>query len=229
MSDQSLELVNFVTTELRRVADSSRAPAMAAYMKTQQAFYGVPTPSRAAIFREMRNRFAPSDQKSYARNVLALWKLAHREEQYAAIAYARYHAVFVTPEAMPLYERMIRAGAWWDFVDEIAAHLSGAVLLKYRAESRATIERWIDDSHMWIRRAALLAHLRHKSDTDAEQLFDHCLRRSQETEFFIRKAIGWALREYSKTDPSAVKSFLAKNRKRLSNLSYAEGSKRIKM
>src|ERR1700682_3284963 len=102
MPNQSKELANFVSAELRRVADPTRAPAMAAYMKTTQAFYGVATPSRAAIVREMRNRFAPSDQKSYARNVLALWKLPYREEQYVALAYARQHREFIAPASMPL-------------------------------------------------------------------------------------------------------------------------------
>ena len=227
MPNQSIELARFVTTELRRLADPAKAPAMAAYMKTAQAFYGVPSPQRATIFSEMRRRFAPADQKSYARNVLALWKLPHREERYSAIAYARQYPQFVTPASMPLYERMIREGAWWDFVDEIAVNLTGTVLLKYRDESRVTVERWIDDRDMWIRRTALISHLKHKAETDADQLFDHCLRRAHETEFFIRKAIGWALREYSKTEPRAVKSFLTKNRKRLSNLSYAEGSKHL--
>ena len=227
MRDQSIELAKFVTAELRRVGDPSKAPAMAAYMKTGQAFFGVPTPSRVAIIRELRTRFVPIDQKAYARNVLALWQLPHREEQYVAVAYARQHSEFVAPASMPLYERMIREGAWWDFVDEIAAHLAGAVLLNYRGKTRATIERWIDDDDMWIRRAALIAHLKHKAETDAAQLFDHCLRRAHETEFFIRKAIGWALREYAKTAPDAVKSFLEKNRKQLSNLSYAEASKHL--
>jgi 3-methyladenine DNA glycosylase AlkD len=169
----------------------------------------------------------PLDQKSYERNVLALWKLPYREERYCAIAYARQHAEFITPSALRLYERMIRDGAWWDFVDEIAVNLVGGVLGNFRPETRPMIERWIDDPDMWIRRTAILAHLKHKNATDAAQLFDHCLRRAHEREFFIRKAIGWALREYSKTDPRAVRAFLAKNRQRLSKLSFDEGSKHL--
>src|ERR1700737_39016 len=110
MSIQSHQLARSVTEELRALADPVRAPAMAAYMKTTQAFYGVQTPHRASILRETRDRFAPADQKSYERNVLALWKLPHREEQYCAIAYARQHPRFITPSALWLYERMIREG-----------------------------------------------------------------------------------------------------------------------
>jgi 3-methyladenine DNA glycosylase AlkD len=227
MANQSNELARYVTAELRRLADPAKAPAMAAYMKTAQPFYGVPTPIRTLILREVRDRFVPLDQKSYERNVLALWKLPYREERYCAIAYARQHAEFITPSALRLYERMIRDGAWWDFVDEIAVNLVGGVLGNFRPETRPMIERWIDDPDMWIRRTAILAHLKHKNATDAAQLFDHCLRRAHEREFFIRKAIGWALREYSKTDPRAVRAFLAKNRQRLSKLSFDEGSKHL--
>jgi 3-methyladenine DNA glycosylase AlkD len=227
MANQSNELARYVTAELRRLADPAKAPAMAAYMKTAQPFYGVPTPIRTLILREVRDRFVPLDQKSYERNVLALWKLPYREERYCAIAYARQHAEFITPSALRLYERMIRDGAWWDFVDEIAVNLVGGVLGNFRSETRPMIERWIDDPDMWIRRTAILAHLKHKNATDAAQLFDHCLRRAHEREFFIRKAIGWALREYSKTDPRAVRAFLAKNRQRLSKLSFDEGSKHL--
>jgi 3-methyladenine DNA glycosylase AlkD len=227
LPNPSDELARHVTAELKRLANPAKAPAMAAYMKTTQPFFGVPTPARIAMLKAMGDRFAPRDQKSYARSVLALWKLRHREERYCAITFARRYEAFITPASIPLYERMIREGAWWDFVDEIAANLVGAVYGNFRAQTRPIIERWIDDDDMWIRRTAILSHLRHKHQTDAAQLFEFCLKRANESEFFIRKAIGWALREYSKTDPRAVRAFLAKNRKRLSNLSYAEASKHL--
>ena len=227
MPDYSNELARHVTAELKRFADPAKAPAMAAYMKTVQPFLGVSTPMRTAMLKQMGDRFAPTDQKSYARSVLALWKLPHREERYCAITFARRYGQFISLASMPLYERMIREGAWWDFVDEIAVNLIGGVYRNHRAQTRPVIERWIDDDDMWIRRTALLSHLKHKNATDAAQLFRHCLKRADETQFFIRKAIGWALREYSKTDPRAVRAFLTKNRKRLSGLSYAEGSKHL--
>jgi 3-methyladenine DNA glycosylase AlkD len=226
-TDDSAALARFATAELKRVADATKAPAMAAYMKTTQPFFGVPTPLRAPIERAMRVKFEPGDRKDYERNVLALWTLPHREEQYLAIAYARQWREFIVPPSLKLYERMIREGAWWDFVDEIAVHLVGSILLAQRAEARCVIERWIDDDDLWIRRSALIAQLKHKGATDAAQLFDHCLRRAHETDFFIRKAIGWALREYSKTDPRAVRAFVRRNQDRLSKLSIAEGTRLI--
>jgi 3-methyladenine DNA glycosylase AlkD len=227
MRSQSDEVARYVTAQLRRLADPAKAPAMAAYMKTSQPFFGVPTPIRTAMLKQMGDRFAPVDQKSYGRSVMALWNLPHREERYCAITFARRHERFVTPASLPLYERMIREGAWWDFVDETAVNLVGRVYANFRAQTRPLIEQWIDDEDMWIRRTALLSHLKHKKETDAAQLFRHCLKLSHEREFFIRKAIGWALREYSKTDPRAVRAFLTKNRGKLSNLSYAEGSRHL--
>ena len=227
MPDQSNELARYVTAQLKRLADPAKAPAMAAYMKTAQPFFGVSTPVRTAMLKQIGDQFAPPDQKLYARSVMALWKLPHREERYCAITFARRYEQFITSESLPLYERMIREGAWWDFVDEIAVNLVGTVYGNFRAQTRPIIERWIDDDHMWIRRTALLSHLKHKRETDAAQLFKHCLKRADESEFFIRKAIGWALREYSKTDPRAVRAFLKTNRKQLSNLSYTEGSKHL--
>ncbi len=200
-------MVRFVREGLARVAEPARAPAMAAYMKTSQPFYGVPRPKRAALFKEMRRRFIPSNRDSYEERVLALWRLPYREEQYVAIDYARQHAQFIVPESMKLYERMIREGAWWDLVDDIASHLVGAVMLRYRAQLRPVLDRWIDDKDLWIRRTALIAQLGHQHATDAAQLFDYCLRHAHEKEFFIRKAIGWALREYSKSNPRLCARF----------------------
>ncbi|HKM99260.1 MAG TPA: DNA alkylation repair protein [Candidatus Binataceae bacterium] len=227
MRADTQSLPALVQSRLKELADPARARAMAAYMKTDQPFYGVPTPDRAPIVKELKTRFVPDNRTAYERAVLSLWKLPHREERYVAIAYARSQPRFVTIESIPLYERMIREGAWWDFVDEIAVHLAGAVLLANRAEMGPIVERWIGDADMWIRRSALIAQTRHKAATDREVLFDHCLRRAAEKDFFIRKAIGWALREYGKTNPAAVRSFLKRYRARLSPLSFKEGSKHL--
>jgi len=200
---------------------------MAAYLKTDMPFYGVQKPDRVPIYKEMKKRFQPQSQQDYEGAVLALWSLPHREEKYAAITFSLQNETFITAKSLPLYERLIREGAWWDLVDGVASDLVGRVLLEQRSRTRPVIERWIDDDDFWIRRTAILAHLRHKEQTDANQLFDHCLRRAHEKEFFIRKAIGWALREYSKAAPEEVGEFLLKNREALSSLSFREGAKRL--
>jgi 3-methyladenine DNA glycosylase AlkD len=227
MSASSKDLVQFVQSRFRPLADPKKAGEMAAYLKTEMPFYGVQKPDRAPVYREMKKRFAPTSRRQYEACVRALWRLAHREEKYAALEYASQATRFITSESLPLYEKLIREGAWWDFVDLVAIHLVGQTLLLERKRVRPIIEAWIDDDDFWIRRSALLSQIKHKEKTDAKQLFDHCLRRAHETEFFIRKAIGWALREYSYTEPQAVRKFLLANRDRLSKLSFREGAKQL--
>ena len=199
---------------------------MAAYMRTQQPFYGVQHKSLDALAREVLTRFPASTRAEYERYVLMLWRLPHREEQYLAIRYARQKKS-ISPASLPLYERLIREGAWWDFVDEIASHLVGGTLAHDRPEVQPILDRWIADSSFWIRRAAVLSQLRHGRATDAEQLFRYCLALSGEREFFLRKAVGWALREYSKSAPEAVIAFLDANRAHLSPLTLREGAKHL--
>jgi 3-methyladenine DNA glycosylase AlkD len=226
--DDCRDLVEFVREELARIAEPSKAPAMAAYMKTNQLFYGVARPKlNAALCKQMRLRFVPADRAAYERGVLALWDLPHREEQYAAIEYARQHPRFIVPQSMKLYERLIRQGAWWDLVDDVAEYLVGAAALAHRAQVRPILGRWIDDPDLWIRRTAIIAQVQHRDATDGAQLFDYCLRRCGEKEFFIRKAIGWALRAYSKSNPQAVRNFLLENRDTLAPLSLREGARHL--
>jgi 3-methyladenine DNA glycosylase AlkD len=175
----------------------------------------------------MNSRFQPATHRAYVAGVRSLWRQPRRESKYAAIEFAVQHRAFITPASLSLYERMIHEGAWWDLVDGIAANLISPLYLSERRSLRPVINRWIDDDDLWIRRTALLAHLRHKEHTDGRQLFAHCLRRAQEKEFFIRKAIGWALRQYSYAEPAAVRRFLVSHRGRLSGLSYREGAKRL--
>lgn len=220
-------LCAFVHKELQDLADPAKAPLMAAYMKTDMPFYGVQKPCRVAMHRAMRKQFRPHSQQAYRDGVLALWHLPHREEKYAAIEFATQHKAYIGIASLALYEQLIREGAWWDLVDAVATLLVGSVLLKHREQARVVMEKWIADPDMWVRRAALLAHLKHKTLTDEAQLFDHCLKLAPEKEFFIRKAIGWVLREYSKTAPDAVRGFLRAHRTALSPLSFREGAKRL--
>jgi 3-methyladenine DNA glycosylase AlkD len=223
----SQDIVSFVQTELSALADPTKAGPMQAYMKTEMPFYGVQKPLRVSILGELRSRYAPTSTDDYRANVVALWNLEHREEKYLAIAYAWAFKKYVTFDQLDLYERMIRAGAWWDLVDELAIVLVGRLVGDHRARMRPVLENWIDNDDMWLRRAALICQIRLKGDTDAAMLFDFCLRRAHEKEFFIRKAIGWALREYAKVEPDSVRSFLGENGDKLSGLSRREAAKHL--
>ncbi|HKY49350.1 MAG TPA: DNA alkylation repair protein [Acidimicrobiia bacterium] len=220
-------MANFVEAELSRLADPAKAIPMAAYMKTDMPFYGVPKPARAPIAREVRARFPPVDADDYRRKVLALWGLPHREEKYLAIDYAWSFPRHVAFAQVDLFERMIVEGAWWDLVDGLASPIVGKIVLEDRISMRPLLENWVDGPDMWLRRTAILCQNRHREQTDQEMLFDFCLRRSGEKEFFIRKAIGWALREYARTRPDEVRRFLAEHGDRLSGLSRREAAKHL--
>lgn len=116
--------------------------------------------------------------------------------------------------------------SWWDTVDLLAAHVVGTLVA---ADPRlgADMDVWIADEDLWVARTALLHQLRYKERTDTDRLFAHCLRRSAHPDFFIRKAIGWALREYAKTDPAAVRAFVTRERDRLAPLTVREALKNI--
>ena len=158
-ADQTHELVAFVQKRLANRADPRKAAAMAAYMKTSMPFYGVPKPAREEVSREAKQRFAVFNRRDYERAVLALWKLPHREEKYFAIDMARAWRDFIRPESLPLYRRLIAEGAWWDIVDEVAAHLIGNLLLNHREKIAPMMDQWIADNHLWIRRAAIISPL----------------------------------------------------------------------
>ncbi len=220
-------LTAFVAERLAQVSDPEKAGPMAAYLKTDMPFYGVQKAGRVPILREAVKTFPSTDRDGYRTAVLALWAQPHREEKYLAIGYARSFPRFVTLSSIPLYRRLIVEGAWWDLVDEIATHLVGDVLLRQRTAMTPRVEAWIDDSDMWLQRTSILAQIGHKDATDPELLFEACERRMHETEFFIRKAIGWALRDYARIDPGAVIAFVTENRDALSGLSYREATKHL--
>jgi 3-methyladenine DNA glycosylase AlkD len=221
-------LVIFVQRELAALADPDKAGPMAAYMKTEMPFYGVQKPARAKVEKAVLRDFKAATRSEYKQAVLALWHLPHREEKYLAIHFAAGHKEFVDAASITLYKRLIQEGAWWDFVDGIATALVGVALVKNPDKVWPTMDVWIEDDDFWLRRTALLCQLGFKKETDHRRLFDYCLRRADEKEFFIRKAIGWALRDYSYAEPARVKAFLQKHEGRLSGLSFREGAKQLR-
>jgi 3-methyladenine DNA glycosylase AlkD len=215
------------TARLRSCADPNKAAAMQRYMKTDMPFLGVQKPDRVPILRELVKGWVPDTRNEYETLVTALWELPHREEKYLALGVARAHSRFVTRTSVPLFRRLIVSGAWWDFVDEVATKLTGRVLLKQRSAMTPTIESWLVHHNMWVRRSAMLAQIGHKAETDRDLLFRSCLTLAPESEFFIRKAIGWALRDYAWTMPDAVRDFVDRNGTALSGLSRREATKNL--
>lgn len=221
------DAVEFVQETWAALADSETARAMAAYMKTDMPFYGIKKPERAPVYREVKKRLRPSSDAEYDHVVRSFWALPHREEKYLAMTLASDYVAFNTSRHLDLYRDLIVDGAWWDFVDHVAGKSVGHVLLNERNVTSPVMEEWVEDENLWLRRSALLAHLGHKDRTDETVLFDHCLRLAGEKEFFIRKAIGWVLRQYARTAPDTVRDFVLENRERWSGLTFREATKHL--
>ncbi len=217
----------FAADALTAAADPEKAVGMQAYMKTDMPFYGVQKPGRGPILRGLVDVYPPTDRDEYQALVLGLWNLPHREEKYLALGVAQAHRGFVEPAALPLYRRLIVEGAWWDLVDEVATHLIRDLVVGYPEETWPVVDGWIDNEDMWLRRTAIICQVGAKDRTDSRRLFDFCVRRSPDNEFFIRKAIGWALRDYARTDPVAVAEFAQGHREELSSLSFREATKHL--
>jgi 3-methyladenine DNA glycosylase AlkD len=171
-----------------------------------------------------------STASDWQSHILNLWRNARfREERYAALHLAadKRGKAFQTPAAMKLYEELVVTGAWWDYVDEIAARRVGPILRDHPGPMRRMMLTWSKSDNLWKRRTSILCQLGFKADTDLELLYS-CIQPSLESrEFFLQKAIGWALRQYARTDGAAVKEYVRLNHDRLSALSRREALKHI--
>ena len=215
-------MIEAIRSELAARADPAKAPDMQAYMKSEMPFLGVQKAGRTEIARIVFASFPLAGFEEWRDTVLRLWREAtYREERYLAIALARdrRYREHRTMAALPLYEELIVTGAWWDLVDEVAIRLVGELDLG------AFLRAWARDADMWKRRTAIIAQVARKRETDAELLFDCIEPNRADREFFIRKAIGWALREYSKVDPDGVERYCATHE--LSSLSRREALRNL--
>lgn len=218
-------IVGFVRKSLLELENPSNARHMQDYMKSKMPFRGVMSPDQKMIFREVVKRHKFNSFKLYINVIEDLWDADYREERYIAISIARKFKLYHTLEALDTYEMMIRTGEWWDYVDAISANLIGSLLVKYSDEMNPLIKGWIVDENIWIRRSAILSQLRLKEKTDKKMLFSFCKKCLHEDSFWTRKAIGWALREYSKTDPNSVHRFIQSHEKSMSTLTKREASR----
>jgi 3-methyladenine DNA glycosylase AlkD len=206
--------------------DPDRAIDAAAYMRRQFAFYGIRAPEQARIAHEATLDLPPPTEAQLKRLALACWSKDEREWQYFACGYLRRHIRLASSDFIGVAEHLITTKSWWDTIDSLAPHTVGP-LLSVHPELVATLDRWIEEPNFWLARAAILHQVSFKQATDQDRLFAYCAKRMADREFFVRKAIGWALRVYSKTDPDAVLRFVRDNEAQLSPLSRKEALRRI--
>jgi len=224
------ELVSAVRAALAARADPARAVVQQRYMRSAMPYRGLASPDLTAALRPLLAPYEPADRVSWTATVRLLWdEAAYREERYAATALARnLHArPWLDPGSMPLFRHLIVTGAWWDHVDEISQHLVGAALVAHRADLTPVLRDWATDDDLWVRRTAVICQVGDRAETDTDLLRHAIEANVADRTFWLRKAIGWALRDYARTDPDWVRAEVERYGDRLSGLSRREALKHL--
>jgi 3-methyladenine DNA glycosylase AlkD len=206
--------------------DPSRAAAMRAYMRDQFPYAGLPAPALRRLERDVFAGLPPPSAAELQAVALTCWGRDEREYQYVACDYLRKHVRVADPAFIEVARTLITTKPWWDTVDALATRFVGD-LVRLHPSVVATMDAWSSDPDMWLVRTAILHQLHYGTSTDTTRLFDYCSRQAGHRDFFVRKAIGWALRHYARTDPSAVRAFVTANESRLSPLSVREAMKHL--
>lgn len=208
-------------------ANASNADAMAKYMKNHFIFYGVKTPERTALLKDyIATNPLPQERDTLRTLALALWSDEYREINYCAFAILNQLAKKPTIADIAFFEQLITIRSWWDSVDSLASVIGPALLKLPHEVTVQFTEKWIESPNMWVQRTAIIYQLSYRQRTDEARLFAYiqvCMHRK---EFFLQKAIGWALRQYSRTNPQAVIDFI--EHQPLAPLSKREGLRLMK-
>ena len=208
--------------ELEAARDSKNAGPMEAYMRHQFFFLGVAAPERNALYK----KYFPKAKKTKIIDwnfVDTCWRKEPREYQYVAANYLKAMQSYLTENDLPKLERLVVTKSWWDTVD-ILDRVVGSLVYDH-PELEEIILKWSLSDNIWLRRVAIDHQLLRKEKTNVQLMEKILLHNLNQTEFFINKAIGWALRDYSKTNPDWVASFIEKNKERMAELSIKEASK----
>lgn len=209
----------------RTHTNAEEAVAMAAYMRDQFPFLGIRSTERTQLLRSFVLTYGIPKDSELASAAADIWKLPEREFQYIAMVLLEKYRKKAPLHHIDVLEQYVVTTSWWDTVDLISSRLIGFHLMQYPELIPTYTERWIESDNFWLQRAALLYQLSYKKNTDVHRLFRYIEQCKEDKEFFIRKAIGWALREYSKTDEAAVRQFVANTP--LSPLSTKEALKYV--
>lgn len=203
-----------------------KAEPMQRYMKDHFPFLGIQTPERKQLFREVLAQNEAPKTEELPIILRELWALPEREFQMLALTLLDKYRKHLDETYLPLLEELITTKSWWDSVDMLASHFVGLILAAHPHLIEVDVQKWMASNNMWLQRTCLLFQLKYKEKTDTKLLFSFIEQLSHSKEFFIQKAIGWALREYAKTNPRAVWEFV--QTQDLAPLSKREATKHIK-
>ena len=213
--------VEELVKELKAVANPDDAVAMKAYMKNKFEFLGVKTPARRKLAKAFFKQQTDSVIDWFFIN--ESWDNPYRELQYIALDYLEIRKKLLTPSDLPRLKKLAQTKSWWDTIDFLD-RLVGSIIARF-PETKEIILAWSCDEDFWLRRLAIDHQLLRKEETDTELLEKILVNNLGQTEFFINKAIGWALRDYSKTNADWVRDFIQRHREEMAALSIREGSK----
>jgi 3-methyladenine DNA glycosylase AlkD len=206
-------------------ANPDFAPSMKKYMKDKFEFFGIQTKPRHELTEPFMNKGALPPIDKLRGLVKTLWAKPQREFQYFGVELVEKYIKQLNKSNLPLIEFMITNKSWWDTVDGIATRVAGGLFKNHPELTIPVTEKWMASENLWLQRTAILFQLKYKSSTDTDLLFKYINMMEGSKEFFINKAIGWALREYSKTNPDLVINFVGRNN--LAPLSKREALKVI--
>ncbi|MFB0997100.1 MAG: DNA alkylation repair protein [Flavobacteriales bacterium] len=220
-----MDFVTQLETDFRQQADRNIAVNQEAYLQNQFELYGLPTPLRKVIQKPFLLKENLPNKKELPHIITELWSKPQREFQYFAIDLNRKYLKKIEFQDIELFELMITNKSWWDTVDLIATNLVGAYFKLFPEQIIPVTKKWMNSDNMWLQRTCLIFQLKYKEEIDTDLLTDYILQLKDTKEFFINKAIGWILREYTRKNPEWVIDFV--NKYELSNLSKREALKLI--
>jgi 3-methyladenine DNA glycosylase AlkD len=224
------DLADRVLARLVPAFDAARDPVRAegqkAYMRDRFPFLGLTMGARRTLDRTVLADLPRPDQNDLRTIALRCWDLPEREYQYFACDLLRAQLRVPGPDFLDTIRTLINTKSWWDTVDPLATRVVGG-LVRRHPEMVATMDDWSTGDNLWLARTAILHQLHYGAGTDTERLFGYCTGQAGHPDFFIRKAIGWALRQYARTDPAAVRTYVDNHRGELSPLSVREATKHL--
>lgn len=223
------EYVGIAQRDLLAHANHKRAAEMKAYLRGQFDFLGIQTPTRRLICKDLPR--LPADPALLLQVAEALWQQPEREYRYVACDLLKKNAKLFHKKDLSALKRMLQTNAWWETVDSLSG-VVGDIVLQEKLQgihAQDIMDQWLEDEDFWVRRSAMIHQLGWRLDTDTHRLSNYALRLSSESEFFIRKAIGWALRDYAKWNPAFVIDFVNQHRTALSSLTVREATKNLNL
>ncbi len=206
-------------------ADSQKAAGMAAYMRNQFSYLGIPSPVRKEIIKPFLKLYTWTNESDFIDWIHECWSQPYREYKYVALDFSFKFEKKLSPAVIKEYEKLIAIDSWWDTVDGIVPQIIGRIVMRNISLRESLCRKWIESNNIWYQRSAIILQLMYRNQTDFKLLSELILRRADSKEFFVQKASGWALRQYSKINPQEVSQFISENK--IPSLAAREGMRLI--